>query len=163
MLDASPFRKALIQMSHPLHHIHLIATVHALHPIDDVDTFNIWMQELIDLVDMQTFIAPVTKRCDEPPFNIGCSSHAMLTTSHCSAHSFLKADGSGVINFDLYSCKCFDVEKVLAHFEIMAPTSINYMVIDRNDGNIVIENTKREFLGKSVNHAYECVDPAALK
>ncbi|MEW6722181.1 MAG: S-adenosylmethionine decarboxylase [Candidatus Micrarchaeota archaeon] len=43
----------------------------------------------------------------------GQSFVQMITTSHCSLHLFTHKDGTNEIYFDLYSCKCFDVDKVV--------------------------------------------------
>jgi len=44
----------------------------------------------------------------------GQSFVQMITTSHCSLHLFMHKDGTNEIYFDLYSCKPFDSEKVVA-------------------------------------------------
>ncbi len=44
----------------------------------------------------------------------GQSFVQMITTSHCSLHLFTHTDGSNEIYFDLYSCKPFDADKVVA-------------------------------------------------
>ncbi len=46
----------------------------------------------------------------------GQSFVQMITTSHCSIHFFQDAQGNGENNelyFDLYSCRCYDVNKVV--------------------------------------------------
>lgn len=43
----------------------------------------------------------------------GQSFVQMITTSHCSLHFFAHQDGTNEIYFDLYSCKCFDENKVI--------------------------------------------------
>lgn len=43
----------------------------------------------------------------------GQSFVQMITTSHCSLHLFTHKDGTNEIYFDLYSCKHFDVDKVV--------------------------------------------------
>jgi hypothetical protein len=43
----------------------------------------------------------------------GQSFVQMITTSHCSLHLFTHKDGTNEIYFDLYSCKCFDVTRVV--------------------------------------------------
>ncbi|MGV8085927.1 MAG: S-adenosylmethionine decarboxylase [Candidatus Bilamarchaeum sp.] len=44
----------------------------------------------------------------------GQSFVQMITTSHCSLHYFDNGEGNKEIYFDLYSCKCFDVNKVVS-------------------------------------------------
>jgi hypothetical protein len=44
----------------------------------------------------------------------GQSFVQMITTSHCSLHLFTHKDGTNEIYFDLYSCKPFDSERVVA-------------------------------------------------
>ncbi|MBI5227398.1 S-adenosylmethionine decarboxylase [Candidatus Micrarchaeota archaeon] len=43
----------------------------------------------------------------------GQSFVQMITTSHCSLHLFTHADGTNEIYFDLYSCKCYNTERVI--------------------------------------------------
>jgi S-adenosylmethionine/arginine decarboxylase-like enzyme len=53
----------------------------------------------------------------------GQSYTQMITTSHTSMHIFQHSNGSNEVYFDLYSCKEFDVEKVVKllekHFGLM--------------------------------------------
>ena len=44
----------------------------------------------------------------------GQSFVQMITTSHCSLHFFSETNE---IYFDLYSCKTFDMDKVISHLE----------------------------------------------
>jgi len=44
----------------------------------------------------------------------GQSFVQMITTSHCSLHLFTHKDGTNEIYFDLYSCKPFDSDRVVA-------------------------------------------------
>jgi len=43
----------------------------------------------------------------------GQSFVQMITTSHCSLHFFDHGEGNKEVYFDLYSCKCFDEQKVI--------------------------------------------------
>ncbi len=43
----------------------------------------------------------------------GQSFVQMITTSHCSLHLFTHSDGTNEIYFDLYSCKCYNTNRVI--------------------------------------------------
>ena len=69
----------------------------------------------------------VTKKGNE-----GLTAAVLIETSHISIHVWDKADPA-LIQFDLYSCKDFNVDIVLTHFSVFNPVHIEYMLLDRNE------------------------------
>jgi len=122
-----------------LYHIHLIMTVGINKPFANEVESNEWMRQLVELIGMDEFNPPISKRCDEPPYNVGVTGVSLLTCSHLSHHQFEYPDGSAEMKFDLYSCQRFSIEDVMDHFSVCEPTFFDYIVIDRNKRNLVID------------------------
>lgn len=97
-----------------LNHIHL--TVNAkidpsflALPKDDAKRF---VDELLKAIHMKP-LGPLNWADAEDLDFPGQSFVQMITTSHCSLHFFTHKDGTNEIYFDLYSCKSFDVNRVI--------------------------------------------------
>lgn len=101
-------------MSHKLEHIHM--TVNAkispnfkALPKDEAQRF---VNDLMKAIKMKP-LGPLNWADAEDLDFPGQSFVQMITTSHCSIHYFTDKDGTNEIHFDLYSCRCFDVKKVI--------------------------------------------------
>ncbi|MBI5224187.1 S-adenosylmethionine decarboxylase [Candidatus Micrarchaeota archaeon] len=79
-------------------------------PKDDAQRF---VNELMKTIHMKP-LGPLNWSDAEDLDFPGQSFVQMITTSHCSVHYFTGNDGTNEIHFDLYSCTCFDVNKVIA-------------------------------------------------
>lgn len=93
-------------------------------------TGQILLSELVKLLDMNKLMGPYTIRCDTVG-NEGVTGVVVIETSHCSFHAW----DEGLVQMDLYSCKDFDVKKIvdyLAHFFSIDYSSIRFQKIDRN-------------------------------
>lgn len=97
-----------------LEHIHLtvnakISPSFKALPRDDAQRF---VDKLLKAIDMKP-LGPLNW-ADAVDLDFpGQSFVQMITTSHCSMHLFTNKDGSNEFYFDLYSCRCFDVQTVL--------------------------------------------------
>jgi S-adenosylmethionine/arginine decarboxylase-like enzyme len=120
---------------HALDHKHFIATAYLDNPPRSEDDMNTWLLELVEKIDMEIFFGPVSKYCDTEG-NEGVTGIIGLTTSHASAHCWTHVE-KPVVKFDVYSCKDYDIQVVIDHLQCWSPTSVNYIVIDRNDDIIV--------------------------
>ncbi len=78
-------------------------------PKDDAQRF---VDKLLKAINMKP-LGPINWADAEDLDFPGQSFVQMITTSHCSLHFFAHPDGTNEIYFDLYSCKCFDVNKVV--------------------------------------------------
>jgi S-adenosylmethionine/arginine decarboxylase-like enzyme len=67
------------------------------------------------------------------PGNEGLTGTVTLATSHSSIHIWDHYD-LPMFQFDLYSCSCFTVEEIIEHFQEFDIISLEWMMIDRNEG-----------------------------
>lgn len=109
-------------------HKHILVDARVRNPVSDVDIINDWLRELVAKVNMEVFIDPQSKYCDDPT-NAGTTGIIVITTSHSSIHIWEGDDP--FLKMDLYSCKEFEVGDVLSHFDIFDPIEIHYSVVDR--------------------------------
>jgi len=110
-------------------HKHLMIDAEITHPPTDTALTEAWVRDIIKAIDMEVFIPPVAKYCDDP-CNEGLSVFAMITTSHFTAH-FWNNNGKPFVKADLYSCKGYDPQTVISFFNVFEPVSLEYSVIDR--------------------------------
>ena len=110
-------------------HKHLLVDGTIRNPISDPEVINAWLAELVDKVDMEIFMEPRSKYCDDPT-NAGTTGVVVITTSHASIHIWNDGDPA-FFRADLYSCKEFDPQVVLAHFAVFDPIELDYSLIDR--------------------------------
>ncbi len=128
--------KALVEIvptceSKILEHKHLIVRAEILKPIEDENFANEWMRELVDKIGMQILLGPWSAY-EGTPGNQGITTAVILTTSHAVAH-FWSEPNPALLEFDLYSCACFDIEDVIGHFDILDPVKIEYKFLDRKN------------------------------
>jgi S-adenosylmethionine/arginine decarboxylase-like enzyme len=115
-------------------HKHLVVTALADNPTNSPDVVIEFLNRLVNLVDMQIFMEPRAKYCDDP-CNSGVTGDVVITTSHASIHIWDNLPGNpypGLIQMDLYSCKNFNPHDVLDFIEeFLSATISSYQVIDR--------------------------------
>ena len=114
-----------------LEHKHLIvkAEVAGTPLLQDLKFIEDWMRRLIHDVGMVILIEPQVAYCDQEN-NKGVTAIAALTTSSCSLHIWDEALPP-YVQFDLYSCKDFDVDDVLNALKEFGMTRYEYIFIDR--------------------------------
>ena len=109
-------------------HKHLVVTATLSNPPKDPEYIKQWLRDLTQLVNMEIFIEPVAKYCDDPN-NAGVTGTIVITTSHASVHIW----DHGLFQADLYSCKDYD-EATVVDFMINSFRlgTVKYQVIDRS-------------------------------
>lgn len=103
-----------------------------------------WLRRLVTAVNMEIFMEPQAKYCDDPT-NAGVTGIVVITTSHASCHFW-----TGVENpygkLDLYSCKDFSVEAFLEHMKEFAPKRVSYTLVDRTaDVHVILDHGVVEY------------------
>jgi hypothetical protein len=88
----------------PSAHLHLMVRAEIVNPpgVNDVEAVNTFMTTLVDKVRMKVLSPAITLWCDEPG-NEGITSSILLTTSNSVVHIWNYEDGTGLLEFDLYS------------------------------------------------------------
>lgn len=127
-----------------LAHRHLILAVDCKYPPKDAEEAEYFIQFLIKRVDMSVAKDPSLVKNPHSyycriPGNEGVTATGILETSHCALHTW-NNEYPAKFQFDLYSCKEFDIPFVIDlvnSFGIMGGT---YMVLDRDTNLKVLES-----------------------
>lgn len=117
-------------------HKHVLVKAHFDgHITRDMEFLTEWMKELVGKIDMKILVPPHLVFCPTKG-NEGITGTMVIETSHCAFHIF---EDAGFMAFDLYSCRDFDVARVLGHIrEIPNVGKLEWCLIDRNEGFEVI-------------------------
>ena len=119
--------------SHALNHIHLILTAWVSDSPMTTDEGIAWLRSLVTLIDMQILLNAQAIYCEDLG-NEGVTGLVGLTTSHASFHSWHDVPRP-FVNLDIYSCKTFDVSKVIEFVkDTFMMTEYSYLLIDRENG-----------------------------
>jgi S-adenosylmethionine/arginine decarboxylase-like enzyme len=114
------------------YHQHLLVKCTFKNQLREVEKLNKWFRDLVEKVGMKVVAGPTSVMVSEPG-NEGLTGTVTLATSHASIHIWDEVKPY-MLQFDIYSCKCFDVNVVLEHmndtFDII---EYQWMQIDRND------------------------------
>lgn len=112
-------------------HKHLILNAIVNHPINDEKTCEKFLNDLVEIVDMEVLVPASAKYCDIPG-NEGVTGTVIITTSHMSIHIWPQKP-KPYIRMDVYSCKDFDHKKVINYVDIcMGIKESDCVLIDRN-------------------------------
>jgi S-adenosylmethionine/arginine decarboxylase-like enzyme len=117
----------------PYAHLHLLVRAEIINPPrrDQLSFIDSFMTTLVYRVRMKVLSPAVTLWCDEPG-NEGITSSILLTTSNSVIHIWNHKDGTGLLEFDLYSCSPFTPEEVIGYIrENFQVTKVSYKFIDR--------------------------------
>lgn len=122
-----------------LNHRHMIVTAYCDNCPTSVEAGESWLRKLVKIVDMQILFDAQAVYCEDLG-NEGVTGIVGLTTSHASFHSWHMAK-EPFLTMDLYSCRDFLSEDVLAHLhEGFGAKCVKFIVIDRNAGlNQIVE------------------------
>lgn len=132
-------------------HKHLLVDATLANPPTDPKVVEDWLRRLVEAVDMEIFIDPVAKYCDDPA-NAGVTGVVVITTSHSSVHFWSECE-QPYAKFDLYSCKDFDVHNFLAIMEEFKPIKVSYTLIDRTGPfHQVLESAYFDYKEYRLNH-----------
>lgn len=111
-------------------HKHILVTAKVNSPTKDPQVIEKWLSDLVDKVNMEIFLPPVAKYCDDPN-NAGVTGVVVITTSHASIHLW----DHGLLQMDLYSCKQFDEAEVIKHVESCFDVTWGYFQLSNRDPN----------------------------
>lgn len=126
-----------------LKHLHLIVGVNVQKPPKNAEEAMTFLKFLISRIDMS--LAPVAENphgyyCDIAG-NEGVTASAILETSHTVLHSW-DMSSPAKLQFDLYSCKDFDIEFVIDLCNSFGILSGSYIVLDRDTDLKIINQGK---------------------
>jgi S-adenosylmethionine/arginine decarboxylase-like enzyme len=125
-------------MSFTPFHQHLLIKGRINQTTKKVEELNKWLIDLVHKVEMEVLAGPNSVYCDHPG-NEGITGTIVLSTSHSSIHIW-DSENPFSFQFDLYSCKKFEVETVLKHIDdLFSLYDYEYLMIDRN-GNMKISD-----------------------
>ena len=113
------------------YHQHLLIKCYAKNPPREVDYLNKWFINLVDSVGMNVVAGPTSVYVNDPG-NEGLTGTVTLATSHASLHVWSEYD-LPMAQFDLYSCKEFDLDTVMVNFKDWGIIEGEWVMIDRND------------------------------
>ena len=91
-------------------HQHLIIRAEAIKPPVDEEQLTEWMRDFGEFINMKIFMGPYVKYCSMPG-NRGITAVAIIETSHIAMHVW-DEPSPALMQFDVYSCAKFDVEKI---------------------------------------------------
>ena len=121
-------------------HLHLMVRAEITKPIKTEDYAKLWLEELVQLIDMKIAAGPISKYVDMPG-NEGVTAAVSVETSHIAFHIWEKLDPM-IIQFDLYTCGDLDYKMVLGHlWETFGVKSIEWVYLDRATGFKVIDSS----------------------
>lgn len=120
-----------------LNHKHLIVNAVINKPPTDPTQICHWLTELVSKIGMKTVIGPFAHYCTAQD-NEGLAALVGIETSHLSIHVWDK-ESPPHLRFDAYSCATFDINIVLQHLNQFEPTEMDYLVLNRNSTEILIE------------------------
>lgn len=125
----------------PQHH-HLIVRGFFLNPPKKCEILNNWFIELVNLVGMKVAAGPTSVYVDDLG-NEGVTGTITLSTSHASMHVWDNENPS-LFQFDIYSCKTFDVYDVIGKLDEFDLYDYNCILLDRNDDLRVVSTMKKQ-------------------
>lgn len=111
-------------------HRHLIVRAHVKNPPQDAEVLSEWCKRVISDVGMQVIGGPLVVR-GEMKDNEGWTAVAILDFSHLSVHTWDRVSPA-LIEFDLFSCKDFDLNKVLDKINEFDMIYYSYIFVDRD-------------------------------
>lgn len=112
-------------------HQHLIVRARVTSPPTDQQEVHDWLVDLVHSVGMNVMIGPVSAYSDVPG-NEGITALVALDFSHASVHIWPDYKDP-LIEFDLFSCKEFDINKVIDKLGQFGIISIATEFIDRDE------------------------------
>lgn len=116
-----------------LDHKHIIVNAVVKNPPKEGDEEFVkdWLRRLIAAVNMKIVIGPHVHYCKADE-NEGITASVNIETSHAALHVWDKLD-KALFRFDLYSCATFDPQVVVDFIKEFDPTSLEFVVLDRNE------------------------------
>ncbi len=125
-----------------LDHKHLVlrAEVNVCPREDSLHQILKWMKQLIIKIDMKLMQGPAITYVDQPG-NRGTTCMALIETSHIVIHIWDEPN-PGIVQLDIYSCKEFELQTVITHFEDFFNVSkMEYKFLDRTNDMTIIDES----------------------
>jgi S-adenosylmethionine/arginine decarboxylase-like enzyme len=121
-------------MEKPFHQ-HCLIKAFVKKPPTGVRKLNKWLKELVKAIDMKVLVPPKSVYLDVAG-NRGITGTVVIETSHCAIHVWDEVSPA-LVQFDVYSCKEFDVGVLIKKIEEFKPSFLEYMLVDRNQSLLV--------------------------
>jgi S-adenosylmethionine/arginine decarboxylase-like enzyme len=118
------------------YHQHLLLKCLVKNPPKKVEVLNDWFVNLVETIGMKVVAGPTSVYVSEPG-NEGLTGTVTLATSHASIHIWDSLE-IPMLQFDIYSCKCFTLEQVMDCFKPWDLIKAEWVMIDRNDKPSII-------------------------
>lgn len=113
-----------------LKHEHLLVRGELISPVKDQLLAEEWLKDLISSISMEILVGPFSVYSTMVG-NTGITAGAILSTSHVVLHTF-EDDDYTVLQLDLYSCSCIDINLVLSKINsFFKPYKVEYKFLDR--------------------------------
>ena len=112
-------------------HKHIILRAYVKNPPKTEHQLSSWCRDVISCVGMNVISGPHVVYSDMED-NEGFTAVAVLDFSHLSIHTWDKVDPS-LIEFDLFSCKDFDIQNVLDKLNEFDIITYSKLIVDRDD------------------------------
>jgi len=114
------------------YHQHLLIKGTIRKATKSTEHLNDWFRSLVKKVGMEVVGGPTSVYVDDLG-NEGLTGTVTLATSHSSIHIWDAADPM-FFQFDIYSCKCYDIKTVIDHLhEEFDLIEFEWVEIDRNE------------------------------
>lgn len=121
-------------------HKHVIVRAYVKNPPVNATALSEWCTDVITSVGMKCIGGPLVVHSDMEG-NAGYTAVAILDFSHLAIHSWDEISPA-LIEFDLFSCKNFDIETVLTKLNEFGIVSYSTLIVDRDD----FDNQQRPLL-----------------
>jgi len=122
------------------YHQHLLLKCWTKNPPKNEEVLNEWFVNLVETGGMKVVAGPTSVYVSDPG-NEGLTGTVTLATSHASIHIWDSLEVP-MLQFDIYSCKCFSLEQVMECFKPWDLIKAEWVMIDRNDRpSIISEGT----------------------
>lgn len=112
-------------------------------PVEEQEVID-WLKLVVQTAQMEVIIGPYAHYCTAEG-NEGIAAVCGLATSHTSVHIWDKAT-IPYLNFDIYSCTCFDVDAILNLLKQFDPYFCLWKLMDRNEKIQIIDSGKKQFM-----------------
>ncbi len=120
-------------------HQHLIIRAEVKNPPTDEEFTKNWLTELVNKIGMKIVSGPHAKYVSKEG-NEGMTGVVIIETSHCAIHVWDRANPP-LIQLDVYTCSCMDINTVFEHMSVFEPTKVEYKYLDRETGLKLVDES----------------------